>query len=89
MKLKISLANLEEAQCMKSQEMLLIDKLLSSLFDSYFQFPKKCIKRTDEVNVVEIGDFANDSEKMLSPVTYAKTLLNLTFGQNYKLEEVK
>jgi hypothetical protein len=26
---------------------------------------------------------------MLSPVTYAKTLLNLTFGQNYKLEEVK
>lgn len=90
MKLKISLANIEETQCMKEQELPTIDRLLNSLlYNSYFEFPKACIKRTDEVNVVEVGDFAtNSADKLLSPEVYGKTLLNLTFGVNYVIQEV-
>lgn len=89
MKLKIMLADIEETQCVKNQELTIIDNLLNSIFKSPFVFPKRCIKRTNEINVVEIGDFASDSQKMLNPVNYAKTLINLTFGSNYIIEVVQ
>lgn len=90
MKLKISLANVEETQCVKNEESVIIDRLLSSLLDGKYLFPKRCIRRTSEVNIVEIGDFeACDAKKLIQPEVYAKTLLNLTFGINYVLEEVQ
>jgi hypothetical protein len=91
MKLKISLANTEETQCMKNQESVLIDRLLNTILnDKKFEFPNACIKRTDELNIVEVGDFAtNSSDQLEKPELYGIALLNLTFGLNYNIEEVK
>ena len=87
MKLKIESTNRAYSE---TELMLKIDSLLSNLLKSnHFSYPKRCIKRTDEPNVVEIGDFATvKAEKLDNPKSYAKTLLNLTFGKNYSIVEV-
>lgn len=90
MKLKISLAEFEETVCMKDQELIKIDELLTGLLaKGPFKFPQRCIKRTSEPNIVEIGNFATcKSDELCLPEIYAKTLLNLTFGYNYVIEEI-
>lgn len=86
MKLKIETIN---SPYKEEENLINMDKLLKELLEQKsFKFPKNCIKRTDVPNIVETGDFASaDVDRLDKPELYARTLLNLTFGQNYSISE--